>query len=535
MIRVVRGLEILVLGFMVVLLVATAAAAAPVSQEAAPRCLFDPGAVIRLAGTPHLFIVDQQRVLHWGGDTRGLAGRPIDWNSRCDVGLQTLRGANRGDPWLSSGLPKLGEPIYLSKWEDTEPAPTLLHIQSIPDVELFGINTANYGRFVLDRLTWQELYGFDPGWLRVGPLASAASYAWSEADRAAYGQLLENMENVLSAHLYRANQSGIDAGVVLPGLAACERSGLDDFERNRNPGYALAVTQECLARLIAGGPGGPGPITSVPRTPANVRVAAISPTEVRVSWDDVPDETGFRIYGGDPQTPPTTLVASVPLNITAFTVAGLIPATTYCYSVLAFNPIGESPAARPVCAATSAAGAVPTAPSNLLVAQVPTGTGVFALRLDWTDTSANETGFQIWRGDQMLATVGPNVTTYTDNGWSPNVTSCYRVLAVNPAGQAASPQACLGGLGSVPQPTPPTNVRLSPAVGLTGIRVDWSDTSSNEDGFRVLRNGSTIATVASNVSTYADFNFNAGVVNCYRIVAFNSVGEAPSGEACQFP
>jgi hypothetical protein len=260
--QVVRALGAGIFGLMTML--TSVAVAAPAEQEAAPRCLFTPGAVVRLAGTPHLFIADDQQVLHWGGDTRGLARRAIDWNTRCDVGLNTLLAANRGDPWLSSGLPKLGEPIYLSKWEDTEPAPTLLHIQSIPDVELFGITTANYGRFVLDRITWQEHYGWDPGWLRVGPLASAASYAWPEADRAAYSQLLENMENVLSAHVYRANQAGIDAAFVLPGIAACERSGLDDFGRNRNPGSALAVTEGCLARLYVGGPAAPAPITVVP-------------------------------------------------------------------------------------------------------------------------------------------------------------------------------------------------------------------------------------------------------------------------------
>src|SRR3989442_1100613 len=85
------------------------------TPAAAAQCALTPGSVVQLVGTPHLFIVDGRRILHWGGDTRALAGQIIDWNSWCPVGLTELRAMPRGDPWLSSGLPKIGEPIYLSK------------------------------------------------------------------------------------------------------------------------------------------------------------------------------------------------------------------------------------------------------------------------------------------------------------------------------------------------------------------------------------------------------------------------------------
>src|SRR5437763_1480460 len=119
------------------------------------QCTYAPGSPVQLVGTPHLFIVDDQGLLHWGGDTRALAGHDIAWGNQCTVTLSELTAAARGDPWLSAGLPKIGEPIYLAKCEDTDATPRLLHIQSIADVELFGINTANYGRVVMDRAPWQ--------------------------------------------------------------------------------------------------------------------------------------------------------------------------------------------------------------------------------------------------------------------------------------------------------------------------------------------------------------------------------------------
>jgi hypothetical protein len=118
------------------------------------------GQVLSLAGTPHLWIRDEFGIYHWGGDTRGIADRHVEWNSRRTVSLAELRTVPIGDPWLSSGLVKVGDPIYLSKWETDQVRPVLLHIQSIADVEIFGINATNYGALVLDAPAWEARYGF---------------------------------------------------------------------------------------------------------------------------------------------------------------------------------------------------------------------------------------------------------------------------------------------------------------------------------------------------------------------------------------
>ena len=46
---------------------------APVQAQGA----FSHGTVVALQGTPHLWFADEQGVLHWGGDTRALAGKHI--------------------------------------------------------------------------------------------------------------------------------------------------------------------------------------------------------------------------------------------------------------------------------------------------------------------------------------------------------------------------------------------------------------------------------------------------------------------------
>ena len=61
----------------------------------------------------------------------------------------------------------------------------------------------------------------------------------------------------------------------------------------------------------------------------------------------------------------------------------------------------------------------------------------------------------------------------------------------------------------------------------------WQDNSSNEDGFKVLKGGVVIATVAPNTTTYTDTGIAPGATVCYSVVAFNSVGDAAaSPQAC---
>ena len=137
--------------------------------------VFAHGAVVALQGTPHLWIADEQGVLHWAGDTRALAGKHVRWDNRIEVTLAQLQGLHRGDPWLSAGLLKDGDPIYLVKWETDWPQPRLLHIQSIADVELFVINGSNYGNFVLDVATWEQRFGISAAGLQRATLPAATT------------------------------------------------------------------------------------------------------------------------------------------------------------------------------------------------------------------------------------------------------------------------------------------------------------------------------------------------------------------------
>ena len=118
-----------------------------------------PGSVVVLSGTTHIWVADDDGVFHWAGDTRALAAHRVNWDVRREVTLSVLLDLPRGAPWLSSGLLKIGDPVYLVKWESADPMPTLAQVRSIRDIELFGINAANWGTLVYDAPLWERRFG----------------------------------------------------------------------------------------------------------------------------------------------------------------------------------------------------------------------------------------------------------------------------------------------------------------------------------------------------------------------------------------
>ena len=77
----------------------------------------------------------------------------------------------------------------------------------------------------------------------------------------------------------------------------------------------------------------------------------------------------------------------------------------------------------------------------------------------------------------------------------------------------------------------------APAIAAS-IALNWSDTSTNESGFRIERmpaggSYSLLATVGSNVKAYSDTSVVTGSSYCYRVRAYNSAGtSSPSNQVC---
>src|SRR5262245_33382761 len=71
------------------------------------------------------------------------------------------------------------------------------------------------------------------------------------------------------------------------------------------------------------------------------------------------------------------------------------------------------------------------------------------------------------------------------------------------------------------------------------LSLKWTDTATNENGFKVERKAGTngtyaqIAAIGANTTGYADTTATGGATYCYRVRAFNAAGDsAYTNEAC---
>jgi hypothetical protein len=173
-----------------------------------------PGEVLKLSGTPNLWIVDYQGVAHFASDPQALAGRTVNWGTEVELSADQLAAVSRGTPWLSQVLVKMGDSIYLAR-PGAAPmtsaseldsdgvtvstgvmpaAAALLHVPSAYDLSLLGVTPENYGLVVLDRAEWEQLYGISlqnapvigdmqisPADFQVPPAASAPDSSMDES------------------------------------------------------------------------------------------------------------------------------------------------------------------------------------------------------------------------------------------------------------------------------------------------------------------------------------------------------------------
>lgn len=189
-----------------------------------------PGSVIVLGGTTHIWVAGDDGVFHWAGDTRALAAHNVNWDLRREVTLSQLLDLPRGVPWLSSGLLKIGDPVYLVKWETADQMPTLAQVRSIRDIELFGIDASNWGTLVYEAPLWERRFGLSTSRLSrsvLEPAVAAPPIASPPTNLASLSPL------AAPAPALAATDSGATLSVAAVGTTPSPTS--DVFRLNRTP------------------------------------------------------------------------------------------------------------------------------------------------------------------------------------------------------------------------------------------------------------------------------------------------------------
>lgn len=178
-----------------------------------------------------------------------------------------------------------------------------------------------------------------------------------------------------------------------------------------------------------------------PAAPTDLAATTASFSQIDLTWtDNATNETGFKIERcTGANCTDFAQIATVGANVIAYSNTGLAASTSYNYRVRAYNGGGDSDYSNTASAVTQAAPALPAAPDNL----VATAVSKSQINLAWTDNAGNETGFKIERcrgstctNFAQIATVGANVTAYSNSGLNANTSYRYRVRAYNAAGNS---------------------------------------------------------------------------------------------------
>ena len=119
---------------------------------------------------------------------------------------------------------------------------------------------------------------------------------------------------------------------------------------------------------------------------------------------------------------------------------------------------------------------------------------------------------------ETLPLTEPNRTSYTDYTAVPGVTYAYSVAAFDSINGTLGYSAPAEDLGRRVLMAP-TSVVASKGESESQVQIMWRDNSDAEDGYRIYRDGDSIATVADNEISFVDVSPTFGQHHFYEVRA----------------
>ena len=267
--------------------------------------------------------------------------------------------------------------------------------------------------------------------------------------------------------------------------------------------------------------------------PTGITATAISKSQINLRWTDAAaNETGYRVDRRPTLGLVWETVATLPIGSRAYNdTTGLSPAIGYTYKISAVAPGGTLVSAATVAATTFGVTATPTGVTATAFSSTQ-------INLNWTDAATNETGYRIERrltldpSDSpltLVANLASNIKTYQNTGLTNSTGYTYVVSAIAPGGDPVS--AAEVAATTYGPTAAPTGVAAT-AVSASRIDLSWTDTATNETGYRIERRQTTgtatafslLVNLGAGVTTYSNTGLAAATGYAYRVSAI-----APGG------
>lgn len=268
----------------------------------------------------------------------------------------------------------------------------------------------------------------------------------------------------------------LDAGTSWQSIGWDLPAGTTTFQHwGRTPDQSVCYRVTAF-NSFGSSPASSADCTAPPIAPEPLSATGVPGPAIDLSWLDrssVEDGYEVRRAGSDGQW---STVAALPAGSVSYHDVGIAAGVRYSYSVAATKDGGYSDFSS---ASAMSVNDPPPAPTAISV--LPQGSYIIAV--SWAAQTDNVEQFRIERstdGGGNWSTAGQ--VFWYDNTFYDGVQSeqayCYRVVAMNSAGEAASGVACAITLAG------PTSLAATPVNGGT-IDLSWTDNSNNEDGYEV--------------------------------------------------
>lgn len=221
------------------------------------------------------------------------------------------------------------------------------------------------------------------------------------------------------------------------------------------------------------------------------------------------------------------------VNMYRFTDTSLDPTTPYTYRLSAEKTAVSCPWVTPYVGATTTTLA-PPAPEDFNATPFDTT----RIDLGWTVKTTSETGFKLQRcmgvactdldSDYSDLVPSPNAGTqaYSDNKVCNDTTYRYRLRAVGAASDGTPWETAwvYSAAKKTSVPTTPTLQTVN-RISEVEIQLSWTDTNSDETGFRVERCVDGLCSEFTTTATpYADNELEPGRTYTYRVRAYKDAG-----------
>ena len=252
-----------------------------------------------------------------------------------------------------------------------------------------------------------------------------------------------------------------------------------------------------------------------PSVPAGVQATAAGATSVTVSWAAASDNVavaGYTVYRDGLEV--ATLTGR------SYTDTGLNSATSYSYTVSAYDAAGNTSAESTAATATTPDVTAPSVPAGLTA----TATGGNTVNVAWSPATDNVgvAGYFVYRNGVNIATA--TGTTMTDGGLTSSTTYTYAVVAFDAAGNVSGQSTPVTvSTADTIAPSVPAGLTAT-ATGGTTVNLVWSPATDNVRvaGYNLYRNGARIATLTG--TSYANTALTNATTYSYTVNAYDAAG-----------